>query len=403
MITHYPKANAGHIFVPRLGYNHFGGVNTNTLTNVIPQILAQGLLALRQMNVMPALVNTDYGSDAREKGSSVDVPIPSAITAQNVTPANTPPDDAGVTPTKVNIPLDQWKEAPFFMSDKDLLEAQDGTVSMQVTEAVKALADVVNLYIFNLYPNIYGYVGTAGTTPFSTSTYEATQARKVLNEQLAPPSPRRFVMDPAAEANALNLRAFQDVNFGVTAADVQAGRLPMKLGFGWAMDQQVVTHTAGTASGATTDNSGYAVGATTITLASAGTGTILAGDVLTIAGDTQTYAVVTGDSDVSNGGSIVITPGLKVAIAASTTAITLKASHVVNLAFHRDAIAFATRPLEDVIPGELGGVAMAQVDPVSGLALRLEVSRQHKRTRWAFDILYGGKLVRAELATRVAG
>ena len=61
----------------------------NTLTAVIPRILAQGLLALRGATIMPRLVNTDYGQDAKQKGSTVDVPIPSAVAAQAVSPAAT--------------------------------------------------------------------------------------------------------------------------------------------------------------------------------------------------------------------------------------------------------------------------------------------------------------------------
>jgi hypothetical protein len=37
------------------------------------------------------------------------------------------------------------------------------------------------------------------------------------------------------------------------------------------------------------------------------------------------------------------------------------------------------------------------------LALRLEISRQHKQTRYSFDVLYGGALVRPQLVTRIAG
>ena len=49
----------------------------NDLTVAIPTILAQGLMALREFCVMPGLVNTDYSTDATEKGATIDVPIPS--------------------------------------------------------------------------------------------------------------------------------------------------------------------------------------------------------------------------------------------------------------------------------------------------------------------------------------
>lgn len=85
--------------------------------------------------------------------------------------------------------------------------------------------------------------------------------------------------------------------------------------------------TKGTASAATTNAAGYATGSTSITLASAGTGTLIVGDVITFAGDTQCYRVTTGDTDVSNGGTIVIYPALQTAIPAATTAITVKTSN----------------------------------------------------------------------------
>lgn len=82
--------------------------------------------------------------------------------------------------------------------------------------------------------------------------------------------------------------------------------------------------TEGTAAGATTDAAGYALGATSIDLASAGTGTIVAADFITFAGDAAEYEVVTGDADVSDAGTIVIkAPGLTTAITTAATAITI--------------------------------------------------------------------------------
>lgn len=374
----------------------------NNLVNVIPQILAQGLLALRGLTVLPRLVNRDYENAAASKGDTIDVPIPSAIPAQDVAPGATPPATADIGPTKVAIPLNNWKEAPFYLTDKDQTEAIRGVLPMQASEAVASLAEAVNASIFAEYPGIYGFAGAAGTTPFASDVSAATEARKVLLNQKAPLAFRRIVLDPDAEANALGLRAFQDASFRGDTAGIIEGQIGRKLGFDFFVDQQVPSHVAGTASGATTDAAGYAIGVKTVTLAVAGTGTILVGDVITFAGDDQTYVVTAGDTDVSNGGTISFEPGLAQAIPTSATAITLKATHVVNLAFHRDAFALATRPLEAEGNG-LGNIIMSQADPVSGLALRLEVAREHKRTRWSFDILWGVKLVRPALACRVAG
>lgn len=374
----------------------------NTLTNVIPQLLAQGLLALRQQAIMPRLVNRGYEIMAGEKGSTIDIPIPSAIVVGDVSPGPVPPSTPDVSPTKASIPLNKWKEASFYLTDKDMMEAMTGTIPMQASEAIKAIANQIDADIFALYTQVYGFAGTAGTPPFANDVNAYLEARKVLAQQLAPMDPRFVVLDPQAEANALGLRAFQDASFRGDTAGIINGQIGAKLGALWVMDQNIVTHTAGTNAGATTNAAGYAIGLKTVTLASAGTGTIVVGDIITFAGDLQTYTVTAGDADVSNGGTVSFEPGLKKAIPAGATLITTKASHVVNLVFHRDAFALAMRPFEGSDP--LGvGTFQAAVDPISGLVLRLEVQREFRRTRFSYDVLYGVGIPRPELATRLAG
>ena len=374
--------------------------NTNTLTNVIPQLLAQGLVTLRENAVMPRLVNADYSAQAANRGSSVDIPIPASISAATVTPGYADPNDDGINPGQITLNLDQWKEAPFFMTDREMMEVMDGTIPMQAAEAVKALANDVDQYLLGLYTGVYTAVGTAGTTPFATDVTVATSARKYLNNYLAPMTDRRFVFNPDVEANALGLRAFQDVAWTGDARGINEGQIVRKLGFDWHLDQNVKDHTAGTAENIEVHTTA-AAGATTVKL-KGGDGPLKAGDIITFAGHDQQY-VVGADTDTldSGGKDTTITPALKVEVSDDVN-VTLVASHAANLAFHRDAIAFANRPLLDSAEG-LGSQIMSMQDPVSGLTLRLEVSRQYKRTRWSFDILYGAKLVRPELAVRVLG
>lgn len=378
----------------------------NDLSAVIPQILAQGLMALRGATIMPRLVNADYSNDAAEKGDTIDVPVPSAIAAQAVAPAATSQSTPDTAPTKVQIPLDKWYEAPFQLSDKDQAEAVRGVIPMQVSEAVKALGNQVNSDLFALYKGVYGYAGTAGTTPFGTANdiSDATALRKVLNNQLAPMSPRRAVLDPDAEANALGQRAFQDNSWRGDDAGIIEGQIGRKLGFDWFMDQAAPSHTAGSVTGDPTVSGAHAAGVSSVTIATDTDDAVdlKEGDIITFAGDTQTYAVT---ADASAGASttvdVGISPSLQVALDGGE-AVSVKATHAVNLGFHRDAFALAVRPLEAEGNG-LGNLIQSAVDPVSGLALRLEVSREHKRTRWSFDILYGVKIVRPELAARLAG
>ena len=369
----------------------------NTWTQVIPKLLAQGLLALREQVVMPKVVNRSYDEMAGERGSTIDVPIPSSITATAVSPAITPPANADSAPTKVSIALDQWYEAPFYLTDKERLEVMDGTIPMQASEAIKALANNVDSYIWGKYATVYGYAGTAGTTPFASALTAFTDARKQLANQLAPLEPRFVVLDPDAEANAINLRAFQDASYGGGDGVIANGQIGRKLGSMWAMSQNVPTHTNTGTGTILVNDASVSVGDTTLTWDGGGTAPA-SGDVFTVAGDTQTYAVSSSTATV-----ITMYPAAKVAWA-DNAALTFKATHVVNLAFHRDAFAFATRPLaandED---RRLGSLVESAFDPESGLTLRLEVTRQHKQTRYSFDILYGAQLVRRELAARIAG
>jgi len=376
--------------------------NTNTVTYVIPQLLAQGLKALREMSILPRLVNRAFETSAAGKGSTIDIPIPSAIAVNSVTPSYVPPDDAGVSPTEVTITLDQWMEAPFFLNDKEFTQIIDGTIPMQASEAIKALANTVDSAILAQYVNFYNYAGVAATTPFATDTGEFLDARKALFDTLCPASDRFVVLDTDAEANALGLRAFQDTGWRGDNQGIMDGMIGRKLGSDWYVDQNIPTHTAGSGALATTDATGYLAGLKTVTLAAVGTGTILVGDVIEIADAGGTYTVTSGDDNVANGGSISFEPGLRTTLSQATKAITVKATHVVNWAAHRDAVAFVSRPFAASDPMGLG-TFVSSVDDVSGLALRLEVSRQHKRTRFAYDILYGVQTVRPEYGCRLAG
>ena len=116
----------------------------NDLSKVVDKLLAQGLLALRGTCVMPRLVNSDYSNFAAQQGASIDVPIPSAIKAQAVTPGATSQDTGDISPVSATIKLDRWMEAPFYLTDKDLMEANRGVIPMQASEAVKAIANDVN-------------------------------------------------------------------------------------------------------------------------------------------------------------------------------------------------------------------------------------------------------------------
>lgn len=381
---------------------------SNVLTNVIPRLLAQGLVTLRENAVMPRLVANMSSAFAGRKGSTIDVPIPSAIVATEVTPAATAPAAGAVSPGTVPVVLDKWWEAAFDLSDNEYEQVMDGVIPMQAAEAVKAIVNKVDQSIMALYTGIYGFFGTAGTTPFGTpGILDGVGIRKVLENQLAPKEPRHVVMNPDAEAAALALTQFANMEFSGSVDAMREGMLNRKLGMQWWMNQNIPTHVSPAATaGAITVNGVNALGATTISIAKASNATnLIVGDILTIAHaapiGTRSY-VVTANVTLGVGNTNVgIYPALPVATAGGE-AVTKINTHVANLALHRDAIAFASRPLIPVAEG-LGAISLSQVDPISGLPLRIEVTREFKRTRWSFDLLWGVKLVMPQLAARLLG
>ncbi len=379
----------------------------NTITNVLPKLLAQGLMALRENVMMPRLVNSGYSRLAAQKGNVINIPIPSAISARDVTPAVAMASNQDMSPTVALVTLDFWKEASFHLSDSDMKSVMDGTIPMQASEAIKSLANAVDNYILGKAVGIYGLAGTPGTTPFNSSLNMAVSARRLLNEQLSPLSDRRVVLDPAAEANfLLNSEILQADQRGDQGGIIR-GTMGTKLGFDWYMDQNIGTYTPGTGwvTGYTISTVSGVAGESTLNIINAtASGTVLVGDIFTIAGETsgQQYVVTQAATASSTVQFVVSFNPAIVSGAATDAAITVvETAYTKNLAFHRDAFAWASRPLADMFSG--GSTFQSAVDPVSGVALRLEVSRQYKQTTFSYDVLGGATVVRRELGAKILG
>lgn len=380
----------------------------NTITNVLPTILAQGVLALRENAVFARLVNRSYDSDAQAKGNAVNVPIPSAIAARDVTPSITMNSNVDSSPTVAVVTLDVWKEAPFHLSDNDWISADSGIIPMQASEAVKSLANAADAYIAGKHTGIYGLAGTPGSSPFNASLNMASRAAMLLDRQLAPTDNRRAVIDPLAKENLLINSAVLQADQRGDQGGIIKGVIGTKLGFDWYMNQNLVSFTPGTgwASGNIASTVAGAVGDTTLNIINAtASGQIKVGDIFSFVADTSSHQyVVTVTNTISATVQVAITftPALKTAVATGATLLVVSVPYTVNLAFHRDAFAFASRPLAGG-QSSVGNVFQSPTDPVSGLALRLELSRQYKQDTYSYDVLYGANLIRAALAAKIAG
>ena len=380
----------------------------NTNTNYLPKLLVMGMQALRENAIMTRLVSNDLQSEAANQGDIINVALPSSISARSVTPAVTFAANQDYSPTTVAVTLDFWREATFQMSDKDIQDVADGVIPMQASEAVKSLANAVDDYILGKHVGFFGAAGTAATTPFATTIVAAGTARRLLNRQLAPLDTRYGVLDPDAESNLLQVTNVLQFDQRGDSAGIINGSIGRKLGFDWHLDQNVGTYAPGGAwaSGNIASTVSGAIGDSTLNIINAtASGAIKLGDIFTLTADTANnhQYVVTADVTISATvqGAISFYPPLKTVVDTGATLIVVSATYVANLTFQRGAIAWASRPLQDV-DGH-GNQMLTAVDSVSGIALRLEISRQYKQTTFSYDILGGAAVIRRELGAKIFG
>lgn len=387
----------------------------NTLTAYLTPLLAQGLSTLRQVSVLPRLVNSAYDPVPGTKMSSVQIPIPSAVVATDVVPGHTAPDTGPIVPTVKNLVVDQWKEAAFTLTDSDLMKVSMGVIPAQAEQAVKALAEAVETHMWSKILKVPYQNGVAGTTPFALNTTTGLNdmsvyinARKALNKRNVPVDPRFSIIDPDAAGNLLNGRQFTDASWRGDTGGIIQGAIGFKLGANWAESNFVPSDvsTALTA-GALTVNGVNAAGSATVSLAKAtNAAPLVAGNTLTIATGAAAgvYRVLTSVSLIVGNTSVSITPGLRGATAGGE-AVALQATSIQNVLMHRDALGFVTRPLSESTPAEGRSLAAFDtiIDPISGLVLRLELTREYKQWRWAYDIMWGAELIRDDFAQIMLG
>ena len=384
---------------------------SNTLTGLIPDLYAALDVVSRELVGFIPAVTTDTQVNRAAVGQNVTVAVaPSSNSMVDTTPAMSVPSAADQTIGNVSIQITKSKAVPFSWEGNEQVGLNNNGAGYltiranQIAQAMRTLANAVELDLAALYATTSRAAGTVGTVPFITNTAALSAARKILVDNGAPTSDLQLVIDTNAGANLhtlYNINSSRDV---AAQSLAQQGVLAMPSGVSIRESAQIYNPTSGTASGATTNNAGYAVGATTITLASAGTGTILAGDVITFAGDTNQYNVVSGDADVSNGGTITLAaPGLRKAMSAATKAITVLATSPRNMAFSRSAIVLATRMPERPQEGDMAIDVMTIQDPRSGLAFEVATYPGYRKVRYEIALAWGVKNIKPEHTATLLG
>src|SRR5690606_4373422 len=302
---------------PMIGYL---GAYANTLTALIPEIYAAMDTVSRELVGFIPSVTRSATAERAAVGQTVTYPIAPKQQAYDVTPAMSVPEPPDNTFEVGNMAITKSRAVPwgFTGEEQRALNTGIGTMSAQAMVIAQAMRELTNEVEADLAAEAAAGAsrayGTGGTTPFATDDLSPiAQVRRILNENGAPVSGRSLILDSMAASNLITVKNLSRVNEAGSQMTLRQGELLDVYNFSIKESGQSVHHVKGTAASATTDATGYAVGATEITLASAGTGAVEAGDTVSFAGDTNKYVVVDGDTDVSDGGTITIAqPGLRV-------------------------------------------------------------------------------------------
>ena len=381
----------------------------NTLTNLIPSAYRALNVVSRELVGFIPSVQLDPSAEMLAVGQTIYIPqAPVNSAGKDITPAMAFPTAAYQTIGSKSHSLTKQRAFPFSWQNEErkAMDSGPGYLSIneqQIAQALRAAVNEMEVDIAVAAKNgaSRAFGATAGTAPVLA---DWAQAKKILDDNGAPSTDRTSVFDTTAGVALRSTSNLYKVNeAGDGGSLLRQGLLGNLFGFNLRESAQIQTTTKGTAASATVNADGYAVGATVLTLSSAGTGTILAGDIITFAGDSNKYVVASGDADVSSGGTITLAePGLRVAMSAATKAITVFGTSARNTAFSRNSILLSTR-LPASVQGDLATDRQVITDPLSGISFELSMYPGDRMVHYEVGVCWGVTVIKPEHLAIIVG
>jgi hypothetical protein len=376
----------------------------NTLTNLAPDLYEALDTVSRELVGFIPSVTLDASVARAALNETVRSFATPASTAEDVTPGQLPPDDGDQSIGNVTITISKSRSVPFRWTGEEQKGMNHGpgyrNIRLdQIKQAFRTLANEIDSFIGGLAINGSSRAwGTAGTTPFASDLSDPANLRKILSDNGAPLSDLQLVINTTAGAKVRSLAQLTKANEAGTTQLREQGILLNIHGFTLRESAGVNVHTAGTGTSYVT-NGTQAKGATTIAVQT-GSGTILAGDVISFAADTADKYVV--GTALAAGNLGINNPGLVAAIAGSN-AVTVGGSYTGNVGFARSAIVLSTRQPALPEEGDMADDRMTLVDPRSGLAFEVAMYRQYRRVRYEVAIAYGASVIKPEHVATLLG
>lgn len=374
--------------------------NTFLTTQLIAR---QALIRLRNLLVMKALVYGDYSDTFQNQGDTIRVRKPTTYTAQDFSTEISLQD---ITEDSVSVTLNHLADVSVSFSSKERALNIEDFNTLYLNAAMEAIAQKIDEDLHKeFYKAVPYYVGTSGTTPDDLTDF--ANPAKMLNDNRAPLMGRSAVWNTSAQAKFSVLDAIVSAEKSGSTDALREGSIGRIMGLENYMSQNVQTHTAGTFSAVSAPkvNTLAVVGAYTIVLkGGSGTETIKAGDLFTITTGGKVYYYTAASDATAESGVVSVTTTTPVGAAhAVNTAVTFPdktaGGHAANLAFHKNACAFVSRPLVPPAGAE------SYITSFEGIAIRVTAGYNitTKKEILSIDTLYGIKVVHPELAVRILG
>ena len=368
----------------------------NTLTGFIPTIHEAVDTVSRELVGFIPSVTLNATAEQVAKDQSINYPIVDAYTASDITPSNTSPDAGDTSFSYGTMSISKSRKVAFDWTGEEQTSVgglYQRLLADQFAQAMRTLINEVETDIANLYTYASRAYGTAGTTPFASTLAGTAQMLKILADNGAPQNELQLVINTAAGANLRTLAQLTKANEAADTSLLRRGVLLDIHGFKIRESAQVKAHTKGTGASYQVNNaSTIAVGGTTVA-ADTGSGTVLAGDVVTFAADTNNKYVV--NTALSAGSFVINKPGIRGSAIPDNNAITVGDSYSANMAFHRGAIHLLAR-----VPKMPQGSSAADVyeatDPISGITFQIAMYPQYRQTMYEVALAWGVKAVKPE-------
>lgn len=407
---------------------------------ITPSIIAkEALVQLENSLGMANNVHREYKKEFVKVGDTVSIRKPvKFFAADGKTRVNQDVEEANTS-----IVVDKQKHVSWKFSSKDLTLTVEDYSERYIKPAMIALGNVIDRNGHALYTNVWNHVGTPGTTPANFAAVAAAAQR--MDEMAVSTDMRKLITNPAAGYAIAGTATALFMN-GVNNQAYRKGSIGEIAGLDTYRSQNVTNHTVGIRTGTplvagAAQNVTYATAKNTNTqsLITDGwtfsqTGILKAGDVITIAGVFAMNPVpgegTTGKlqmpylqqftvmADANSGGdpgvaTLTISPAIIVsgpyqtvsAAPADNAAITVvsgtaSTAYPQNLAFHKNAFALVTCPLE--LPD---GVEFKARETHKGLSVRVvkQYSIDDDDDIIRLDVLYGWKAIYPDLAVRLVG